>query len=89
VTVLKRYWFEFSGGAEALPAGLGFGCGVTAFDRADAEALLRERVFGGAEPPPVANVIENVSVPDLEAGHVLPNMDPPSSRGVWFPRGYG
>lgn len=62
------------------------GCGVTAVDRADAEQLLVEGPFRGAMLPPVARVLEDVDVSELDAGHVLPNMDDPTRRGVWFPR---
>jgi hypothetical protein len=33
-------------------------------------------------------VIEDVDVTTLDANHVLPNMMPPSVRGVWYPIGY-
>ena len=49
------------------------GCGVTAVDRADAEQLLVEGPFRGAMLPPVARVLEDVDVSQLDAGHVLPN----------------
>jgi hypothetical protein len=63
------------------------GVGVTAIDRKDAEALLQQRVFGGASPP-IRDCIEDVDVSTLDPGHILPNMEPPNERGVWFPRGY-
>jgi hypothetical protein len=86
--MLRRYWFEFDADAGELPPGPGYGCGVTAHDRADAERLLRQVVFNEAAVPPTRKVVEDVDVSALDAGHVLPNMDAPTSRGVWFPRGY-
>jgi hypothetical protein len=55
-------------------------------DRSDAEALLAACVLAKAGLPPVREVIEDVDVRTLDAGHVLPNMGDPSVRGVWFPR---
>lgn len=83
---LRRYWFEFSPRPD-LPIGTRIGCGVTGYDKQDALALLRERVFRGVEPP-VERVVEDVDVSTLDRGHVIPNMSPPSLRGVWFPLGY-
>ena len=71
-----------------LPAGLAYGCGVSAYDYDDALALLSERVFAGKPPPDPAEVIENIDVSQLDRSHVLPNMDDPATRGIWFPRGY-
>jgi hypothetical protein len=83
---LRRYWFEFSVDAD-LPPGVKRGCGVTAYDLSDALRIVRDRVFGGAEPPIVKST-EDIDVSTLDPGHVLPNMMPPSNRGVWFPLGY-
>jgi len=46
-------------------------------------------VFDGGELPRIRLLIEDVDVSKLDAGHVLPNIDPPVWRGIWFPRGYG
>jgi hypothetical protein len=89
-TSLRRYWIEF----EPTPSGLitpWTWFGVTAIDVADAVELIRRFVQSHrSEPigplPPVARVIEDVDVSTLDAGHVLPNMDPPLWRGVWYPR---
>jgi hypothetical protein len=83
---LRRYWFEFAVN-RALPPGVRLGCGVTAYGLDDATQLLRERVCGG-ETPPIVVVVEDVDVSRLDSGHVLPNMHPPTHRGVWFPMGY-
>ena len=82
---LRRFWFRFEPSADDLFIGRALGCGITAVDRHDAENLLRQEVFRG-ELPPVAEVIEDVDVRDLDQGHVIPNMGDPSTRGVWFPR---
>jgi len=63
------------------------GCGVTAFDLDDARRIVRERVFLG-NAAAVVKIVEDVDVSTLDPGHVLPNMMPPNTRGVWFPLGY-
>jgi hypothetical protein len=83
--VLTRYWFEFDWGEMPPVRAEGLGCGVTAFDREDALALLSEVVFVDSEVPPVKHVTEDVDIQTLDQGHVLPNMGVPSERGVWFP----
>jgi hypothetical protein len=82
---LHRYWFEFEG---TVRAGLGLGCGVTAYGEEDARSLLARTVFGDAAVPRIRRVLTDVDVSTLDAGHVLPNMIDPASRGVWFPAGY-
>ncbi len=83
---LRRFWFKF----ERLPAPtpINLGCGVTAYSRDDALALLRDRVFGARGLPPITQVIEDVSTTRLDPKHVLPNLGNPAQRGVWFPQGY-
>jgi hypothetical protein len=83
---LRRFWFRF----ESLPPynALGPGCGVTAYTYDDAIAILRAAVFKNEEVPPIRDVIEDVDVSSLDQGHVIPNIDPPVWRGVWFPKGY-
>jgi hypothetical protein len=68
---------------------LHMGCGVTAHSAADGSNLVRERVLGENELPPIAEFIEDVDVSSLDPNHVLPNMLPPVRRGIWFPIGYG
>ena len=82
---LHRYWFRFEADDRLLGTGTALGCGATALDRADAEALISDRVFGGEPLPPVLSAVEDVDVRDLDQGHVIPNMGDPSIRGVWFP----
>ena len=83
--MLKRYWFRF----ESLPYDvLNLGCGVTALDLEDAKSLLGQSVFKDRNWPQIVEVIENVDISTLDQGHVVPNMEPPVWRGVWFPKGY-
>ena len=86
----RRYWFEFVFDPDDLnvEVRLRHGCGVTAADYDDAVALVRERVFGGAELPPVSNFIEDVDIASLDGNYVQPNMGLPLIRGIWFPVGY-
>lgn len=83
--MLKRFWFKFS----APPLGsVNLGCGVTAYDYNDALKLLRDKIFAGREMPIIAEVIEDVDVATLDKNHVIPNMEAPVIRGIWFPKGY-
>jgi hypothetical protein len=85
----KRFWFEFDAQSFLdLPPGTGIGCGVTASDYDDAIGILNKCVFKGAEMPAIKRVITDVRVSDLDEGHVLPNMNRPDTRGVWYPIGY-
>ncbi len=83
---LRRFWFRFA----SLPkfTSLSLGCGVTARDHEDALSILGETVFSGQAIPPIREVIEDVDIAGLDQGHVVPNMEPPIFRGVWFPKGY-
>lgn len=85
---LRRFWFRFASTATGLPPGLRWGCGVTAYDYDDAVSIIRTTIFGGGLLPPLGDVKEDVDVSQLDNGHVLPNMLPPSNRGIWFPMGY-
>jgi hypothetical protein len=80
---LTRYWFTFR--RLARPTLLSLGCGITAYDLADAHRMLREKVFPIAGEQPIDDVIENIDVSTLEEKHVRPNMGNPVVRGVWFP----
>jgi hypothetical protein len=83
--VLKRYWFRF----EELPYDvMNLGCGVTAYSLDDAKSLLEQSVFKDRTWPQVVEIIEDVDVSTLDRGHVIPNMEPPVWRGVWYPMGY-
>ncbi len=80
--LLHQFWIEFE-----TPSPLPQRFGVTALDLADAlrliDAWLGDR--RRTPPPPIARVIEDVDVSTLDPGHVLPNMLPPTWRGVWYP----
>jgi hypothetical protein len=84
---LTRYWFEFdttrSPNARHRPL-----VGVTAWSVADAEDIVREKVFDGGALPAVAKLIEDVDVTALDPNHVRNQMNPPNLRGVWYPLGY-
>jgi hypothetical protein len=67
--------------------GFQLGCGVTAWTPDDAAMLLQKGPFGGNQMPAIAEIIVDVEVSALDPGHVLPNMEPPVWRGVWFPKG--
>jgi len=77
-SLLRRFWFHTKQGC---------GIGVTAFSKDDAEQLLAEAaqtiLWLNTE---VTEVVEDVDVRDLDQDHVIPNMAPPSFRGIWYPR---
>lgn len=87
---LTRYWFRFEPGESYsdLPSGVRLGCGVTAYDDQDAWLLLKQRVFKGSDLPKVIEMVRDVDVSTLDSSHVVPNMEVPIYRGIWFPRGY-
>ncbi len=87
MATLRRFWIRL---AEDGPGPSTLGYGVTAYDEADALAILRFQVFGNDEEamPAVTELSADVNVPDLDQGHVVPNMLPPNWRGIWFPKGY-
>jgi hypothetical protein len=85
--VLRRYWFLFDRGDQGVPLVARFGCGVTAWTKEDAMSILQHRVLDGRDVPQ-HTIIEDVDVSALDANHVLPNMAPPSVRGIWYPLGY-
>jgi len=86
--VLIRFWITVQRETDVPSSTYSpLGYGVTAFDRDDAIAVLRDRVFGGRIPQ-VESVAEDVDVSTLDEGHVRPNMETPAFRGVWFPMGY-
>lgn len=86
--MLRRFWFTFDLRTEVSPPpGTALGCGVTAASMHDAMRMLEEVVFEGRTPV-VVNVVADVDVSTLDAGHVLPNMGNPVVAGVWFPLGY-
>lgn len=86
---LIRYWFEFDiESAFTYPPGIGYGCGVTAYNIDDALKIIDEKIFGEIKRSPFKIIKENIDISTLDQGHVIPNMKHPLSRGVWFPLGY-
>ena len=83
---LHRYWFQFQVNEAEVQTWLSLGCGVTAYDRDDALALLKEPVFRSAEIPKIERMTEDIDVTQLDPNHVLPNMGLVTDRGIWFPR---
>ena len=83
--MLRRYWFTF----EWLPTSmLNLGCGVTAFDRDAAIALIKRHLVPDQPMPAITSVTEDVDIRTLEANHLRPNMGVPVWPGIWFPQGY-
>lgn len=78
---LVRFWFEFEAGRTRR-------IGVTAWTMEDAEALVTAKVFRGAPMPSPLTVIEDVDINQIAPNHVLPKVESPDVRGIWFPRGY-
>jgi hypothetical protein len=83
---LRRFWFRFDDLPKFAPVRLG--CGVTARDYDDAIDILGSTVFRGQTMPTIASVTDDVDISTLDRGHVIPNMEVPVFRGVWFPKGY-
>ncbi len=87
---LTRFWFEFdvaSSNVSTYPshAGMGRGCGVTAYSYDDAIKLLQDLIFRNDPMPPIGKVIENIDVSTLDPNHILPNIGISSYRGIWYP----
>lgn len=80
---LHRFWITLAD--PELGSGLGYG--VTAYDEADARSILAHLVFEDRAQE-LAEVRADVDVRDLDQGHVIPNMNPPNWRGIWYPKGF-
>ena len=85
--MLKRYWFIVS------PQDRYGACnvGVTASTLNEARQLIKNTFdkinwthISGREIDE-AEVIENINIKLLDAGHVIPNMGVVTFKGVWFP----
>jgi hypothetical protein len=74
-----RYWFEF---------GTDRGVGITAVSEDDARQLISEKLFGGAELPPVTRLVPHVDIRAFDLERFRGNMELPEERGVWYPRGH-
>lgn len=87
--MLTRYWIEFD--ITQLPPDMFFlrrGCGVTGYNLQDALTIVQQKIFSGQDLPPVASLTEDVDISLLDPDHILPNMEPPNFRGIWFPVGF-
>jgi hypothetical protein len=82
---VHRYWVTFAASPRSLPHGAGLGVGVTADDIDDALKLIQRELFDDDALPSVESVVTDIDVSTLDPGHVLPNMQNPLRRGVWFP----
>jgi hypothetical protein len=80
---LRRFWLKFD--SDDVRHGLGYG--VTAWTENDALQIVQSDVLGG-EPLPTFTLQADVDIPTLDPGHILPNMESPNWRGIWYPRGY-
>jgi hypothetical protein len=79
---LQRFWFHIAG-----DVGSPLGYGVTAWTQEDAVSILQTVIFKST-PLPNYDVQADVDVSRLDAEHILPNMESPTWRGIWFPRGF-
>jgi hypothetical protein len=84
---LRRFWIEFEKDKDD-PWRHGLGFGVTAYDAKDALSLLAESICKESKFPVVRKMISDVDVSTLDQGHVIPNMESPIWRGIWYPKGY-
>lgn len=74
---LRRFWFRTA---------TGLGIGVTAYTEQEATQLARSAAEEHDLNFDVLEIIRDVDIRTLDWGHVIPNMHPPSLRGVWFPK---
>jgi hypothetical protein len=101
---LRRFWLEFdlprsvptAGPQRAAGAGepsswalVRTGVGVTGTDLDECFDIVRKRIFGRTLMPTVLKVVEDIDVSTLDEERVLPNIEPPIWRGIWFPPGLG
>ena len=73
---LRRFWFDSE---------TDLGIGVTAYDRDDAETIVRANQIAMSFKPNFRKCVEDVDVNDLDQGHVIPNIGIVVDRGIWFP----
>lgn len=81
--MLHRFWFCLA--QSTTPSILNLGCGITAYDEADARDILQERVFSIYGTREILSMMKDVDVSTLDEDHIRPNMGTPAARGVWFP----
>ncbi len=75
--LLRRFWF---------PTTSGHGYGVTAYSQQEAESLAQAAATSLGLSFEPSEVVADIDIQTLDAGHVIPNMGPPNFHGVWFPR---
>jgi hypothetical protein len=82
---LHRFWFEFEEW-DVHGCRPPFRCGVTAWSREDALALIADAYCNlGASPVPVS-VVPDFDVSALDDDlNIRPNIGVPVWRGIWYP----
>jgi hypothetical protein len=99
---LRRFWLEFdlrSAQARSEPGAEGSagqpptwalvsGVGVTGTDLNECFDVVQKRIFGQTLMPAVLKVVQDIDVSTLDQDQVLPNIEPPVWRGIWFPPGF-
>lgn len=81
---LRRYWIRLNP-SSTIPAGFRLGIGITAHSGSEALELLRKIYPAEPDKFVVADIVEDVSLADLDPKHVLPNIGDWGQPGVWFP----
>ena len=81
--MLHRYWLTLAPISHSSIRVAG--CGITAYDEADARRLFETTVVPYLGPREIVGIIEDIDVTTLDQGHVIPNMGICSNRGVWYP----
>ena len=64
--------------------GLGYGCGVTAYDEADAMKLKEAHLFPIYGTRTILEIVQDIDVRTLNEKKIRPNMGNPAVRGIWF-----
>ncbi|WP_445145089.1 hypothetical protein [Dyella sp. Tek66A03] len=55
-------------------------------DEADARRMIEEQVYPVFGFQEIDRVVTDVDISTLDQRRVIPNMNMPLARGVWFPR---
>ena len=88
--LLHRYWFEFDFSAQAASYGWRYlpalGCGITAYNYADAIRIMQIFLLRDPGMPLFKAVIVDIDVSTLDPRHILPNIGVPVWRGLWYPK---
>jgi hypothetical protein len=72
---LRRFWFKSI---------INSGIGITAYSFDEAELILNETIKKHNLELNIVEVISDVDIRTLDQNHVVPNMNPPNLKGVWF-----